>query len=139
MTGYSDILDSVEDARGDQHIQDDDDGHTDRERDAGYDCTDYEGIELLLRGGVGVTHAVTIPHDVGAPREDCAMGTGELLDFERAWPRHSGAKENAIIDVLGMKPAVYYSRLHREAASIDGQAHDPITAHRVLRRTLRVA
>ena len=60
------------------------------------------------------------------------MGTGELLDFERAWPRHSGAKENAIIE-RGLTPARYYVLLHRAAASLDGQSHDAMTAHRVLR------
>lgn len=67
------------------------------------------------------------------------MGTGELLDFERAWPRHSGAKENAIIDELGMKPARYYAMLHRAAASHEGQAHDALTAHRVNNRVARLA
>lgn len=57
----------------------------------------------------------------------------ELLDFERAWPRHSGRKETAIIEVLGLAPARYYILLHRAAVSMEGQAHDPITAHRVNR------
>ncbi len=43
------------------------------------------------------------------------MGTGELLDFERAWPRHSGAKETAIIDQLGLRPARYYALLRSAA------------------------
>lgn len=62
------------------------------------------------------------------------MTSGELLDFERAWPRHSGAKEGTIIRELGLKPARYYQLLHRAAASLEGQAHDAITAHRVVRR-----
>jgi hypothetical protein len=37
-------------------------------------------------------------------------GTGELLDFERLWPRHSHAKENAIRD-RGLTPARYYQLL----------------------------
>lgn len=61
------------------------------------------------------------------------MSTGELLDFERTWPRHSHAKENAIRD-RGLTPARYYQLLHRAARSLEGQAHDAITAHRVLRR-----
>lgn len=65
------------------------------------------------------------------------MTTGELLDFERAWPRHTGAKENAIIDRLGLKPARYYQLLRRAASSLEGQAHDAITAHRVMRRASR--
>lgn len=62
------------------------------------------------------------------------MTTGELLDFERAWPRHTGAKEEAIIRQLGMKPARFYQLLNRAAASLEGQAHDPFTARRVRER-----
>jgi len=65
--------------------------------------------------------------------------SGELLDFERAWPRHSSAKENAIIDELGMKPARYYQLLARAARSREGQAHDPFTAKRVNNRAGRWA
>lgn len=61
------------------------------------------------------------------------MGTGDLLDFERAWPRHSHAKEIAI-RAHGLKPARYYQLLRRAAASHEGQAHDAHTAHRVSRR-----
>lgn len=61
------------------------------------------------------------------------MTTGELLDFERAWPRHSHAKELAIRD-RGLTPARYYQLLRREAASLEGQAHDALTAHIILRR-----
>jgi hypothetical protein len=62
------------------------------------------------------------------------MPPDALLDFERAWPRHSGAKENAIVDHLGLKPARYYQLLGRAAASLEGQEHDAVTAHRVIRR-----
>jgi hypothetical protein len=62
------------------------------------------------------------------------MGTGELLDFERAWPRHSGAKDNAIRDQLGMTPARYYVLLHRAAVTLDGMAHDPQMARIVRER-----
>lgn len=60
------------------------------------------------------------------------MGTGELLDFEAAWPRHCSAKENAIRD-RGLTPARYYQLLRRAAASLEGQAHDALTAHRITR------
>lgn len=62
------------------------------------------------------------------------LSTGDLLDFERAWPRHSNAKENAIRE-RGLTPARYYALLHRAAASHEGQAHDALTAHRVVRRS----
>jgi hypothetical protein len=57
-----------------------------------------------------------------------------ILDFERTHPRHSGVKEEAIRRELGLTPARYYVLLHRAAASLPGQAHDPITAHRVTRK-----
>ena len=59
--------------------------------------------------------------------------TPELLNFEATWPRHSGRKETAIIETLGIAPARYYVILRRAAMSLEGQQHDPITAHRVLR------
>ncbi|NLP82565.1 DUF3263 domain-containing protein [Microbacterium sp. CFH 90308] len=62
------------------------------------------------------------------------MRPDALLDFERAHPRHTGAKEVAIIRDLGLKPARYYQLLARAAASHEGQAHDPFTAHRIIRR-----
>jgi hypothetical protein len=57
----------------------------------------------------------------------------ELLDFERTWPRHCHAKENAIRD-RGLTPARYYQLLHRAAGSLEGMAHDAITAAHVRRR-----
>lgn len=64
------------------------------------------------------------------------MDATRLLDFEAAWPRHTPAKEELIRDELRIPPARYYQLLNRAAASLDGQAYDPITAHRVLRRTV---
>ena len=61
------------------------------------------------------------------------MGTKELLDFERTWPRHSSHKETAI-RARGLNPARYYALLDRAAASHEGQAHDALTAHRILAR-----
>lgn len=66
------------------------------------------------------------------------MPFAQLLDFERAHPRHSHAKELAI-RARGLTPARYYQLLHRAARSHEGQAHDAITAHRVARRTRRRA
>lgn len=57
-----------------------------------------------------------------------------LLDFEAAHQRHTGAKENAIIATFEISPPRYYILLARAAASHEGQAHDAVTAHRVLRR-----
>lgn len=60
--------------------------------------------------------------------------TAELLDFEAEHPSWSGEKDDLVVTQLGLRPARYYVLLHRAAATLEGQAHDPITAHRVLRR-----
>jgi hypothetical protein len=65
--------------------------------------------------------------------EHVLVTPADLLDFERAWPRHSHAKENAIRE-RGLTPARYYQLLRRAAVSLEGQAHDAITAHFILRR-----
>ncbi|WP_295851150.1 DUF3263 domain-containing protein [uncultured Microbacterium sp.] len=54
-----------------------------------------------------------------------------LLDFEARWGRHTGAKELAIMDELGMRTARYYQLLARAARSLEGIAHDPMTCRRV--------
>ena len=59
------------------------------------------------------------------------MTPQELLDFEAAHPGHSAAKEQAIRDELGITEVRYYVLLARAAESIDGIAHDPITARKV--------
>jgi len=37
----------------------------------------------------------------------------EILDFERRWWQHAGAKEEAIRRELGLRPADYYQALNR--------------------------
>ncbi len=66
------------------------------------------------------------------------MDANQLLDFEATWPRHTGAKEERIRDELGLTPGRYYQLLGRAARSMEGQAHDPITSHRLIRRQLSV-
>lgn len=62
-----------------------------------------------------------------------------LLAFEASWPRHSGTKDLAIRDELGITPARFYQLLARAAETADGIAADPITARRVRSRALRRA
>lgn len=62
----------------------------------------------------------------------------DLLDLERQHPGHDPRKYDAIY-ALGLTEARYYQRLHRAARSLEGQAYDPVTAHRVLRMLGRVA
>jgi hypothetical protein len=62
-----------------------------------------------------------------------------LLDFEARWGHHTGAKELAIMDDLGMRPARYYQLLTRVARSLEGIAHDPMTCRRVRDETAAAA
>lgn len=56
-----------------------------------------------------------------------------LLDFESAWLRHVGAKEEAIRADLGLSPARYYQLLGRLIDSADAQAYDPMLVKRLRR------
>ena len=56
-----------------------------------------------------------------------------LLDFEAAHPGWSGEKGERIRRELGVTEARYFQLLHRAAESLEGQAHDAMTAHRVIR------
>jgi len=58
----------------------------------------------------------------------------ELLDFEATHPGHPGRKVHEIEAAFGGMPAArYYQLVFRAAQSLEGQAHDPVTAHQVLR------
>ena len=56
-----------------------------------------------------------------------------LLAFEEAWPRHSGAKEEAIRRELGVSPARYYQVLGRLVDTQTALAHDPLLVGRLRR------
>lgn len=57
----------------------------------------------------------------------------DILAFEARWPRHSGAKEEAIRATLGLAPARYYQLLGRLIDSSDALAHDPLLVNRLRR------
>jgi hypothetical protein len=78
--------------------------------------------------------SVTYRRVIPMPSDQPAPTFAELLEFEARWPRHSGHKESAVIDELKLMPGRYYVLLLRAASSLEGQQHDAVTAHRVLRR-----
>lgn len=59
------------------------------------------------------------------------MTAAQLLEFEAANPGWSSDKEMRIRNELGITPPRYVVLLERAAASTEGQAADPVTAHRV--------
>ena len=56
-----------------------------------------------------------------------------VLDFERQWPRHGGAKEVAIRDVFGISATRYYQVLNTVIDSPDAVRHDPMLIKRLQR------
>jgi hypothetical protein len=56
-----------------------------------------------------------------------------LRDFEAAWQRHVGAKEEAIRADLGLTPARYYQLLGRLIDTEDALAYDPMLVKRLQR------
>lgn len=61
----------------------------------------------------------------------------EILDFHATHTGSLTRHELKIRDVLGISPVRCVQLLIRAASSMEGQAHDPVTAHRVLRETGR--
>lgn len=67
------------------------------------------------------------PHS-GLPTRDAA-----ILDFERQWWRHVGAKEDAIRAEFGLSAARYYQLLNAVIDSPAAVRHDPMLVRRLLR------
>lgn len=57
----------------------------------------------------------------------------EMLEFESAWRRHNGAKEEAIRARFGIPPARYYQLLGRAIDSREALERDPLLARRLRR------
>ena len=56
-----------------------------------------------------------------------------ILDFERRWWRHAGAKEEAIREAFGLSAARYYQVLNAVIDSPAAVRHDPMLVKRLHR------
>ena len=56
-----------------------------------------------------------------------------ILDFEREWWQHPGAKEDAIRQTFGLSPARYYQILSKLMDSEQALAYDPMLVKRLHR------
>jgi hypothetical protein len=56
-----------------------------------------------------------------------------LLDFERAWWKYAGAKEQAIHDTFGVTAARHYQRLNAIIGLDAALAYDPLLVRRLRR------
>jgi hypothetical protein len=78
-----------------------------------------------------------LPEHDGEP--DAALPTGlseraiAILEFERDWWRHAGAKEEAIRSQFGLSAARYYQLLNTVIDSPDAVRHDPMLVRRLQR------
>jgi hypothetical protein len=73
-----------------------------------------------------------------APLNDpAATGLSEfeikMLDFERTWWRHAGAKESSIKELLNLTPPAYYQLLNNLIDKPAALMADPILVARLLR------
>lgn len=70
---------------------------------------------------------------------DAAHGTGlseqdrAILEFERGWWRHGGAKESAITEIFGMTATRYYQRLNVLIDTPEALATEPMLVKRLRR------
>lgn len=60
-----------------------------------------------------------------------------ILDFERSWWKHAGAKDNAIRTQFDCSPTVYYQRLNAAIDHPGADAYDALGVRRL--RRLRAA
>ena len=71
------------------------------------------------------------------PEQESSSGLPErdasILDFERQWWRHVGAKEEAIRAEFGLSAARYYQLLNAVINSPAAVRHDPMLVRRLLR------
>jgi hypothetical protein len=57
-----------------------------------------------------------------------------ILDFEREWWRHAGARDEEVSRRWGMSASEYHRRLMAIAVRSEAMAYDPLTERRIRRR-----
>ena len=82
--------------------------------------------------------SVQIEHDVAASRlKTLGVGLTEaeqgILEFERQWWKHAGAKEQAIADLFGMSATRYYQTLNGLIDRPEALLFDPMLVKRMRR------
>lgn len=67
------------------------------------------------------------------PEHGLSARDASILDFEREWWRHAGARERAIRDQFGMSTARYYQVLNALLDRPEAVRYDPILVGRLQR------
>lgn len=76
-------------------------------------------------------------HEPDADTSGIDERSRRILDFEREWWRHAGAKEQAILDYFDLSPTRYYQLLNQLIDSDAALTYDPMLVKRL--RRLRAA
>ncbi len=71
--------------------------------------------------------------DAAASASDLAERDRRILDFERDWTRHAGAKEDAVRAEFGLSAARYYQVLTAVIDSPAAIVYDPMLVRRLQR------
>ena len=79
----------------------------------------------------GTVSAVSEP--VGRSDHGLSARDARILDFEREWWRHAGAKEEAIRSEFSLSAARYYQLLNAVIDSPDAVRYDPMLVGRLQR------
>ena len=73
------------------------------------------------------------PERSSEPESSLSARDAAILDFERQWWRHAGAKEEAIRSQFGLSSARYYQLLNTVIDTPDAVRHDPMLVRRLQR------
>ncbi|MEP6479585.1 MAG: DUF3263 domain-containing protein [Rhodoglobus sp.] len=73
------------------------------------------------------------PERAQPPAVELADRDRRILEFERQWWRHAGAKEEAIRSEFGLSAARYYQLLNAVIDSPAAVRHDPMLVKRLQR------
>ena len=73
------------------------------------------------------------PEPAREPETSLAPRDAAILDFERQWWRHAGAKEEAIRSQFGLSAARYYQLLNALIDVPEAVRHDPMLVRRLQR------
>jgi hypothetical protein len=91
-------------------------------------------VKTKRKGG-----SVTPNEQLAAPDPDATAGSAlrerdrRILDFEREWIRHPGAKDEAVRQEFGLTPARYYQVLNAVIDLPAAIVYDPMLVRRLQR------
>ena len=100
------------------------------------DGQNSHGDHFRVRGveGPKCTSFMSMPASVNPEKSALSERERAMLEFERQWWRHPGAKGEAIQDRFGVKPVRYFQQLNRLIEKPEALDFDPVLVRTLLRR-----